>query len=488
MLARDIKELRERFGDQPIRMLQAYDPDIRFPAKIREIFALIWFYKQHGYRRFIIKGPRGGGKSKLLGAIGFCLWLFKKLDIVDMGGSEEQAKIIYNYFVDHCHTVRPVAEGLPGKPQMHRTMSDVGNYFKAIASSMKKIRGPHPDVLFGDEVCEAKDEHILAALPMVNTSPHQLVVLTSTFHNVFGLFQEIWDQADEYGYKRFSWDAFDVCMSFDASIWDDPQLNREIPDLHRLKALADGRTGDPEGWISIENVIQAWRERTTDDWFMVEYMGSRPSTVGLVVDPVAVDECTITNDDAITLDFSRQVNSAIGLDWGWSSMTAAVELWEHMNGVKVQRRCQTWTQTDADVIISDLCDWIETDKVQQVYADSSHKFENNALRNEIARRGLGCSVIEMQFGTHKDAMLANYRGHWEKRLIRIPKDHKVAIYQHKRFRYQKNSDRPVKEDDHIPDATMCALWHWPLTRVNEQKYTEQDIDAQGTILSRPVDV
>ena len=54
---------------------------------------------------------------------------------------------------------------------MLRTKTDQGNYFRAVAASQKQVRGPHPDDLFIDEACEAKDEIILSAMPMVDSSP-----------------------------------------------------------------------------------------------------------------------------------------------------------------------------------------------------------------------------------------------------------------------------------------------------------------------------
>ena len=56
--------------------------------------------------RFIIKGPRGGGKSKILGALGFVQWFLQLLSIVDMGGSLQQAQGVYNYFVGHIYAQR----------------------------------------------------------------------------------------------------------------------------------------------------------------------------------------------------------------------------------------------------------------------------------------------------------------------------------------------------------------------------------------------
>jgi hypothetical protein len=54
---------------------------------------------------------------------------------------------------------------------------------------------------------------------------------------------------------------------------------------------------------------------------------------------------------------------------------------------------------------------------------------------------------------------------------------KTAIWQHKRYRYQKNSEKPVKEDDHIPDSTMLCLRKWmlgkPVTNVAKETETER---------------
>ena len=50
--------------------------------------------------------------------------------------------------------------------------------------------------------------------------------------------------------------------------------------------------------------------------------------------------------------------------------------------------------------------------------------------------------------------------------------------------YAKDTDKPVKKDDHIPDATMCALKHWPLGRpiVNIADMRQSgDEDGEGTI-------
>ena len=152
---------------------------------------------------------------------------------------------------------------------MKETKTDKGNYFRAVAASPKAVRGPHPDNLYIDEACETKDELILDAMPMVNTSANSLIVMTSTFHKIFGCFQETWDARRRTGMVPPVVGQLRCCQEFDPDIWKDETLRREIPDFsidqagkNSLEHRAGGRTGDPEGWIPVENLIQAWREKT----------------------------------------------------------------------------------------------------------------------------------------------------------------------------------------------------------------------------------
>ncbi len=479
---------------------------MRFPKKLRLIFALIWLRQdQHGRlaTRFIIKGPRGGGKSKILGALGFVTWFLQCQSIVDMGGSLQQAQGVYNYFVSHIYAQPTIVAALPDEPTMKETKSDKGNYFKAVAASPKAVRGPHPDKLYIDEACETKDQLILDAMPMVNTSDYSQVVMTSTFHKIFGYFQETWDRAEELGWVRLSWDSFDVCQEFSPDIWDDPELNRQIPDLDKLKERAAGRTGDPEGWIPVSNIIQAWREKVSTDYFDVEYMGSRPSAEGMVNDPEDVDACLI--DDFGEYAYRKGADTGGGLDWGFAGMTSWVALMAYKDNIKVQLKNRTWSQVRSGVIIEDIVSDVIEYRISVIHADASHPFENAdlraAIRNAIAalppEEQFRCSVVEVPFGrpyqiaskeknpdkkrelsknlgTEKEVMLGNYRAYFSRRLLRILRECKEAVWQHKRYRYQKGSDKPVKEDDHIPDSTMLALRKWMLGKSASSLPTRAD--------------
>ncbi len=451
---------RHIYDNRPVTLLRNFCPRVKWPKKFRYVFAQIWTGKAG--KKVIITGPRGGGKSMLMGVLGFVLWFLRKKSIVDMGGALAQAKIVYGYFSNIVYTMKPALQFCRKDPLMEHTESVEGNYFKALPASPKAVRGPHPDVLLADEVCEAKDEILADALPMVTSSEDPLTILTSTFHKIFGAFQEIWDQADELGYTRFSWDIFDVTKSFDPAIWRDPELNRLIPDLSKLEKLANGRTGDPEGWVLVENVIDAWQGKRSIDWFLVEFMGTRPSASGLVNDPIDVEAAMFDDKQEKKYDYKEGAQVAGGLDWGFSSMTSWVALMNHADAVKVTLKNQNYTQVASETIIEDICDDVKTLGIRIIYADSAGKFENDALQRELRKRRLRCEVVEVVFSKEKDNMLGNYRAHFERRKMKIPVRFQEAKWQHKRYRYIAGTNKPVKKDDHIPDATMCALQQWPL--------------------------
>lgn len=456
----DHEHFRRIYKDKPITLIRNFYPQILWPKKFREIFADIWTGRAG--KKVIIAGPRGGGKSVLMGALGFALWFCKGRSIVDMGGALAQAKIVYGYFSNIVYSTKGALAWCKKDPLMEHTESVLGNYFKALPASPKAVRGPHPDVLLADEVCEAKDDIIADALPMVTSSPDPLTILTSTFHKVFGAFQEIWDQADELGYTRYKWDIFDVTKSFDPSVWKNPKYLKHIPDLHKLQELAAGRTGDPQGWVKIENIIDAWQGKRSLDWFLVEFMGTRPSASGLVNDPVDVEAAMF--DPAVETKYAFKQGAEVvgGLDWGFSSMTSWRGLMRYMDDIKVQVCNRDYTQVAAEVIIDEVCNDVETFGIRTIYADSAGKFENEALQIELDRRRLRCVVVEVVFSKEKEGMLGNYRAHFQRRKLKIPITDQNAKWQHKRYRYIEGTNKVTKKDDHIPDATQCALQEWPL--------------------------
>lgn len=458
------RKVIELYGDHPITFIKLIAPSMKWPKKIRVAFARLW--KRKTRPNIIMTGPRGGGKSYLLGALVFAEWFFRQRSVVDMAGSMNQAKVVYGYFIDMVQSDPVIQSSLDDDPRIEKTTGKDGNYVTVLAASTRGARSHHPDVLALDEVCEIDDEIVQAAMPMVDTSEDPIRIMTSTFHRIFGSFQETWDNAEELGWTRFQWDIFDVAKQFDPSVWDDPTFNAEIPDLAKLKELAAGRTGDPEGWVPIKNIINDWRAKPTLDWFLVEYMGSRPSASGLINDPIDVEAAQYDPAKETGWGYVPGAEVVGGIDWGFSSMTSWGAFQRCGDDVKSQLVGRHYIQTLSHVIVGHIVADVKKYKIQVIYADSAGKFENAELQAALDKGNVSCKVVERKFSTEKEEMLGNYRAHFQRRKIKIPITEKVALWQHKRYRYQDGSDKPRKKDDHYPDMTMCALSHWPMGQFN----------------------
>lgn len=446
------------------------------------------------YPRIIIKAPRGGGKSKLLGTFGFDDWFLRRRKVVNMGGSAVQAKIVYDYFQAYCDIDMSIGGTIKGKAKAMMTMGVDGNYFSSVTASTKQTRGKHPDTLISDETCETSDELVHSALPMVDSSQRPLVIMASTFHKIFGIFQETWDAAEERGYLRIQWDIFDVCKTFPADFWQRDDI-KNIIGIEKLKKHARGRTGDPDGWVPIENVIQAWKEKPTDDWFEVEYLGSRPSAAGLVLKPEDVDRAMFDSEKEKRYNYIKGAEVVLGIDWGFSSMTAVTEFMGHRDQVVVQLDCKTYHQIASDDIIKEVVEKVRARGIRFIYADSAGKFENIALQNALVKAKLPCKVIEVVFSQEKEEMLGNLRAHFENGKIKIPKkvskkgemvSNNEAYWQYKRYRYQPGTDKPMKKDDHIPDSSMCALQHFKLGKFARSLSVDDNTKNEKSEYDKPI--
>ena len=405
-----------------------------------------------------------------------------------MGGSLVQAEVVYGYFTDYCAMDTSVESTIRGTVTRDSTASVQGNVFSCVTASPKQVRGKHPDVLMSDETCETSDELIDSALPMVNDSQHPLVIMASTFHKIFGRFAETWDNAEERGYLRIQWDIFDVALPFSEDFWENGILSdgrpvRRINGVDKLKAFAKGRTGDPEGWVTIEAIVQAWREKPTENWFEVEYLGTRPSSQGLVLKPEDVDSAVFDDEVDTRYNYVVGASTVIGIDWGFSSMTAVTEYMRYQDETVVLIDNKNYTQIRSEEIIVDVVKMVQAHNTRLVYADSAGKFENAALQAALAKAQTGCRVIEVVFSKEKDGMVGNLRAHFEQQKIKLPERFKDAFFQFKNYRYQEGTDKPAKKDDHIPDSSMCALQHFILGKKVERLHDLGEVPKDN---SKPI--
>ncbi|MCK4333426.1 hypothetical protein KAX06_01420, partial [candidate division WOR-3 bacterium] len=114
-----------------------------------------------------------------------------------------------------------------------------------------------------------------------------------------------------------------------------------------------------------------------------------------------------------------------------------------------------------DAIVSRLKELRERFGLREVYADSSHPFENSRLRDEgfavWGRASADASeTLGVPFVSFKEEGVSILSYLFEKGRIRIPERHTTLIRQLRTWRRDAQG-HIVKKDDHFPDALIAAM-------------------------------
>lgn len=145
----------------------------------------------------ILWKPRGGGGSLAAAVLIWLMMVYRNKSFIDMAGSGEQAKRVYEYCCQFWFCVPGLAEAVLEKdPLQSLTALKNGVTLSCVPASEKAARGKHTPGFVADESCQ-EDPRIgrvlQAAVQGVLSEPNFTIVLLSTFHVPFGFFQEAWD-------------------------------------------------------------------------------------------------------------------------------------------------------------------------------------------------------------------------------------------------------------------------------------------------------
>lgn len=220
-------DVRAKYRENPLEYFSEFH-SFTLPPILKWVFNKIYYMAKdsvdNGVRTngidLIMCAARGSGKSLFASMIEFALWYFLDADAMGVGGSEDQATIVYGYvcsYIDADPKVSSVVD--------KRTLSMTNKkgaaptpYLRCVASSAKAVRGPHlgalrksPGLLIMDEAAEMIDGLMKQALPMTKEARPPFNLIISTFHHAFGDFQDFWDNAEARGFLKISMDSFDVC-------------------------------------------------------------------------------------------------------------------------------------------------------------------------------------------------------------------------------------------------------------------------------------
>ncbi len=453
-LLENVDEFKNTYQDNPRVFLQ--ERGYRFPKPIRKLFDDLYFEQ---VTRAVAVAGRGGGKTFLAAGLGFSFLIFKDFHVAVVAGSLAQALYLFEY-----------AKELFGEPEVQQAdileketktlaRTRTGAWFKVAPASTKAVRGLHAHgrgmLLILDEEAEMEPDIVRAALKVVKDAEPAIILRISTNHKVMGTFADLVDNHERLGYELYQWDSFDVAKidhwrgnepNWDfyllpySAFYSEGELQKMKEDLRKYWNMKPRERVD--GWIRMEEIIQAFVE-SPREWFEVEDLGLKPSGEGLVLDPIKVD-----------LAFKEEVYSVptaptwIGIDWGFQGMTA-VETLQQVGEEIHLIESRSFTRAPIGEIVAYLKELRDRYGANEVYADSSHPFENEEVRNA------GFEVTEVVFSQYKETGASWLKHLFDTGRFKASPEFGEVKQQLKNWRRDKNG-KIVKKDDHHCDALLAG--------------------------------
>jgi len=430
----------DEWGHRPLEFLAQHGS--YYPSVLARMFADIYYGR---VENAMLIGPRGGGKTYMLGDLAAALFLFNGFDILISSGGEGQAKEVYDEVTRVLDIDNEEVAAQVETQTTQITRGRRGNWIRFTPASTRRVRGPHPGrghggMIILDEEGEMDEKIVKGVLGTGSTANPLIIIRASTAHKIDGTFAELLEDYEARGYTLYQWDAFDVCEKCERNCEDC------IDEFRNDYCQGKAKNNSVLGWIKLKYLFKMWKQET-QDWFEVELMGRRPKGAGLVIDREDFADAVV--DD---VQYTPGAPGAIGIDWGFKGFTKAVatQMVEGMLGVF---ETLSWSRKGIEEIIEDLLAWRETYGLTEVYADSSHPFENDALRKA------GFTVHEVTFVSFKEAGAGAVKWFFEKGKIRIAQRFGELIKQLKGWRRDAHG-KIVKKDDHFPDALLCTMEKW----------------------------
>lgn len=440
--------------------------------------------------RLALLGPRGGGKTMLDAAIEVMAWRWFGGDWTNVAGSEKQAKECYGYirrWIQHSPDLSRHCQST----LLSLTVSNEGGKIIVCAASERSVRGPHPRGPSGlggitiDEEAQVDERVYSAATDQVVAATPSAVVRSGTLGPSSGTWWNLLQDPAAQGFTLRKWTAFDVAIRcpYDCAttcpVKDHFALDNVVNIDGRAEfvhaAYCGGKAHDVDGWISIDYLAQRWKE-VDRETFEREYLGSGAADrAGKVYDPKLIVDAIVHEDITLSragnLDEHRDrfasLEKKAGLDWGYSGQTA-LAYGVRIRDTIVVYKWATYTQQRFSLVRAEVLASCEEDNVQEVWPDAANPSDNAELQAEADRqseRNAGAEqlgVYPVVFSRDKAFGIGEVRRRLEQGKLkfatsfggRVVEGWERAI-QYLRGYSQDEQGRPVKKDDHIPDALLC---------------------------------
>jgi hypothetical protein len=370
------------------------------------------------HENFILCAGRGGGKTMVVSWI--VAWsvavlgeYFDRYDVNVLGGSLEQSQQLYDYFKGYIYKTPLLEKKLRDEPTQRKTLFKKSKV-KALTASSKAVRGPHIDCLVLDEVCEADDDIIQAALPMITGSKHGRVIMLSTPHKFWGIFQDYWDNAVDYEYRSYG----------------------------------------PWSLVGLSWINQRWVERARrsypPDKFKVEIEGRFPKFGALVFPEEWIDACTADKPFRINPNYDLDT----GVDWGDTiAKTVMLPVQYYDNKIKIPGPEHIWEDIPAPIIIKEISQFMKRSRGKTAYTDRAQRGNNDFLENT------NTEVVRIWFARDKSKMIVNLQTLLFNTELEISPDCVNLLKSLKEYRLKQISKKKPKGQDEA-DACMVSTFQF----------------------------
>jgi len=321
-----------------------------------------------------------------------------------------------------------------------------------------------------------------------------------SFSMICGTAHNTWDFHEAKGFDRYKWSIFETMekceRGMDTATEEDPKallhcqscpLTRRVEVKDRRGYVIDyaykgcnGTARDTDGFQSYEQVIKAKKLNMGTSVFENEYEGERPefgaNIYSMAKIQLALAGCPRDDQGFPYIDWEYETPKAIGLDWGMNETAIIVVSLEKEKGYAA---IVDYMQLSGK-LVPEIANHLERMHKEYspegasipVYADSSHPYNNMELGNR------GFDVQPVEFNKFKEFGIGNTGRFFNLERLRILPDFTALIRQLKAYRRGRDG-KPVKKDDHGPDALMCALMHFQFTDVfSEDVFVAQGFDVK----------
>ena len=460
--------------------------------------------------RVVVEGPRGGGKTQWAATVEAMAYHFFGWSWVNMGASKEQAYRCYDHLKEF-HKASASLQQFSESCQATRTQSVLGNKIQVLAATETSFRGAHPSgvsppaiasrqLLKGgggctiDEAAIVPDETIDDSKGVLSSAnPSGLVQISTVGKRLGGRFYQLTKNPERYGYKRYAYDVFGVAKRCPYECDKNCPIPEHFakdygrpgaPDHH--KAYCGGKAHETDGWIAVDEIAQLFTELPRAA-FEREFMGIASADVGHVYREDLIDACVKEalnlKGGGLTSERFLRLEKSCGIDWGYAGQTCVVYVLR-IKELRIPYRWLFFSRETYETIIEGVVDTCFRECVPEVLADSAEPAWNAYLRKRVRARweeladqaetegrdsmtvhsvrvtpvvfskwkafGIGVCVRLLERGLF--AFVKSFLG-------RAVEGYGLAMEYLRGYRYDANG-KPVKEDDHGPDAFLCANLRW----------------------------